>query len=81
MAVGRHVDREHFDATCFFSRSVRTETADSPQPNLNVYRNKKFKPNIMTWWSNCVSCTALHSVPQFRDYNFVLLKVQVFVTR
>ena len=49
MLVGRRVDREHFDAICFFSPGVRTEAADSPQRNLNVYRHNKFKPNVMIW--------------------------------
>jgi hypothetical protein len=80
MSVGRRVDHEHFDATCFLPPGVLTEAADSPQRNLNVYRHNKFKPSVTTWWSNCISCTALHSVRQFRDYSVVLLKIQVFVT-
>ena len=64
---------------CFFSPGVLTEAVDSPPRNVNVYRHNKFKPNIMTWGSNCISCTALNSLRQFRDYSIVLLKVQVFV--
>jgi hypothetical protein len=79
MSVGRRVDRENLDATCFFSPGVRTEAADSPQRNHNVYRHNELKPNVMTWASNCIPCTALHSVCQFRDYSVVILKIQVFV--